>query len=259
MTYSSTQSATLLAVATIISAFSYSSPLFAESSWKKGDRIFAQSGDGFWYPGNISSLHAKGFNVKYDANNNVVNAIKIAPYSWKPGSQLQCTMEGAGSGYFNGKILITDAYSVFQVRFDHGNTQYRRSSSCRYLGTPYTPAPKQTAQYSPPPPGGNNRKFNAGDAVLAYHTGYWYPAKITAVRVEDYGIKFGGGLEANHRESHLSRIVWGQGSRIQCDSKTDSGQKYYNAQVEAINNKDIWIIYTNGVRETLTHGYCRSK
>ncbi|EPJ52922.1 MAG: hypothetical protein OFPI_12340 [Osedax symbiont Rs2] len=259
MNDSSTKLPAVLTTAATILAVSFSSSLLAAASWKNGDRIFGQSNDGYWYPGKITSIHAKGYNVKYDANSNVVNALKVAAYSWRTGSQLQCTMEGAGSRYFSGKILTTEAYSVFRIRFDNGHTQYRRSSSCRFSGTPYIAVSKPIVQYSPPPPGGNNRKFNPGEAVLAYHSGFWYPATITAVRTQDYSIKFSGGLVSNHQESYLSRIVWGQGSRVQCDSKTDSGQTYYNAQVEAINNRDIWVIYNNGVRENFTHGYCRSK
>jgi hypothetical protein len=200
----------------LICSLSYSLTGLAQSSWNKGDRIFGQSGDGKWYPGRIAGSNSKHYKVKYDANNNIVNAKKVARYTWKTGSKLQCTINGAGNTYFRGTILSTHEYSVFKVQFDRGNVQLRRSSDCIYDGTPYIPAPKRTQQYSPPPPGGSSHKFNAGDTVLAYHTGYWYPATITAVRVRDYAIKFDGGFKSNHTESHLSRMVWRQGSRILC-------------------------------------------
>ncbi|MCJ8339192.1 MAG: tudor domain-containing protein [Pseudomonadales bacterium] len=244
----------------IICALSYTLPALALSSWSKGDRVFGLAGNGKWYPGRITGSYSTYYKVKYDINNSSVNAKKVAQYTWETGSKLQCTIKGAGNTYFRGKILSTHEYNIFQIKFDRGNVQYRRSSDCIYDGTPYIPAPKITQQYSPPPPGGSSHKFNAGDAILAYHTGYWYPATITAVRVRDYAIKFNGGLESNYNESHLSRMVWRQGSRILCKSKTDStNKKYYTATVEAINNSDIWVIYSNNARESMVHGKCRSK
>jgi len=243
----------------IICCLGYSLTGLAQSSWGKGDRIFGQSGDGKWYPGRITGSNSKYYKVLYDTNNKSVNAKNIARYTWKTGSKLQCTIKGADNTYFRGKILSTHEYSIFKVQFDRGNVQLRRSSDCIYDGTPYIPAPKITQQYSPPPPGGNSYKFNAGDSILAYHTGYWYPATITAVRVNDYGIVFDGGKKINYTESHISRMVWREGSRILCKSKLDSTNKYYTATVEAINKSKIWVIYANDVRESMVRGRCRSK
>ncbi|NRA21904.1 MAG: hypothetical protein HRU05_15635 [Oceanospirillaceae bacterium] len=233
-------------------------PALAQGSWSKGDRVFGQAGDGNWYPGRITSLNSSRYQVKFDANRDSVTTYKVAPYNWRTGSKLQCTLDGGGNAYFRGKIINTLDNIAFQVRFDRGNVQNRRISSCRYDGTPYVAAPKKIQQYNPPPRG-NSRKFNAGEEVLAYHTGFWYPATITAVRIENYDIQFKGGLKANHRESSISRLAWRQGSQVQCNSKTVANKNYFAARVEAINNKDIWVIYNNGARETLEHGRCRSK
>lgn len=244
----------------IICALSYTLPALAQSSWSKGDRVFGQAGNGKWYPGRITGSYSTYYKIMYDTNTASVNAKKVARYTWKTGSKLQCTIKGAGNTYFRGKILSTHEYSVFNVQFNRGNVQLRRSSDCIYDGTPYIPAPKRTQQYSPPPPGGNSRKFNAGDSILAYYSGYWYPATITAVRVGDYGIIFDGGKKIDYTESYISRMVWREGSRILCKSKTDStNKKYYTATVEAINNSKIWVIYSNDARESMVRGKCRSK
>ncbi|GAC18263.1 hypothetical protein GARC_1283 [Paraglaciecola arctica BSs20135] len=252
-----------LRITVTICALILAFPLLAQNSWSVGDRIFGQAGDGNWYSGYITQIHSKGYKVKYDVNGKtIVNAKKIAPYTWKVGSSIRCKIQGGGNDYYRGKLISANQYNQFDVHFDRGNIEPTWSSSCIYDGTPFIPAPKtnRVDQYSPPPPGSSSRKFGPGEAVLAYHTGYWYPAKIMAVQIQDYAIKFSGGLEMNYVESHLSPVVWRQGSPVECTGKGKSAKsQYYKATVEAINNSEIWVIFSNNVRQTLIHGKCRSK